>query len=180
MEPNNQTGKTPEVTVLVAYKHLFGLFTIYAQVIIGLGASLLLIYLLLPTLLGDGSGSGSHSIVAASTFVVLVLAGFILLLATVVYRGNKLVVSNKNVRQYSQTGLFHTALSQLSLANIEDVTARKEGFFATVLNYGFLTIETAGEQENFEFYFCPNANHVAEVILNQRAEYVAQHPGEAS
>lgn len=181
--PQAADNDDSEETVLVAYKHLAGLLAVYIEFIFGLLASMALIYFLLPTIMQDTFDVDQSTVRIVAMIVVyslIALTILILSLFTIVYRGNRLVLTNKNVRQYTQTGLFHTAVSQLSLANIEDVTAKKQGFFATMLNYGFLTIETAGEQENFEFYYCPNATNFADAVLKTRSRYVSAHPGEAS
>jgi len=43
-----------------------------------------------------------------------------------------------------------------------------------MMNYGTLKIETAGEQTNFSFTFCPNPNHCAKVILDAREKMLGQ------
>ena len=64
------------------------------------------------------------------------------------------------------------------MVNVEDVTSIQKGMFATMLGYGVLKIETAGEQANFEYTFCPRSNYYAKVILNAREKVLGQHDGD--
>ncbi len=170
----------PEQILKVLYKHLFGLFIMYFQAFVALIAAFALLYFLLPSVLDKKTAAHSGSLVIALGFLFFIAVVFILILVTIVYRGNKLVLSNHNIREFDRTGLFTTKNSQLSLANIEDVTASQQGIFAAIFGYGLITIETAGEQDNFEFSYCPKARKTADLMLKIRADYIEKHPGQAS
>jgi hypothetical protein len=45
---------------------------------------------------------------------------------------------------------------------------------STILGYGNLSIETAGEQSNFNFTYCPRPGYYAKVILNAREKILGQ------
>lgn len=109
---------------------------------------------------------------------LLFLGLFILIglyIATVVYRESRLVVTDKNITQTLQQSLFNRKISQLSMANVEDVTAEQKGFIPHLLDYGTLFVETAGEQENFKFIYTPHPNAIAKEILEAREKYI-EHP----
>jgi uncharacterized membrane protein YdbT with pleckstrin-like domain len=76
--------------------------------------------------------------------------------------------------QIIQRSLFNKKVSRLSMSNVEDVNAEQKGIIASMLGYGTLTVQTAGEEDNFVFSFCPNPNFYAEKILEARQAYV-QH-----
>ena len=63
-------------------------------------------------------------------------------------------------------------VSQLSLANVEDVTSEQKGIFSNLFSYGVLNIETAGEQTNFYFNYCPNPHRVAKIILHAKDDFM--------
>ena len=130
-------------------RHPFGLVVLYFQVTAGFMLSFGLIYFLLTTAFSiDGQMTDIISLVGV---VVIALMLLILLLGTYIYRQNRLLVSDKNLTQVLQRGLFNHQVSELSLANVEDVTAHRNGIFATIFNFGELCVETAGEQNNFNF-----------------------------
>jgi hypothetical protein len=87
------------------------------------------------------------------------------------YWGNSWVVTTDSITQVNQTGLFTRQSSQLSLANLEDVTAEQNGILAHAFNYGLLKAETAGEHSKFSFYYCPNPNLYAQQILHAREQF---------
>jgi hypothetical protein len=64
-------------------------------------------------------------------------------------------------------------VSQLSLANVEDVTSEQRGIFSNMFNYGVLNIETAGEQANFNFGYCPNPHRIAKIILDAKDDFLS-------
>jgi uncharacterized membrane protein YdbT with pleckstrin-like domain len=166
-----------ETKIADVRRHPFGLFVIHSQVIVGLVISLFLIFTLLPsglqTLGLEHSGAASLAVVFGLVAVVLGLV--FLVLATRIYMGNQLIITSNNITQVLQIGLFNRKVSELSMANIEDVTAQQHGIFATMFNFGVLRMETAGEQNNFVFPYCPNPNAYAKTLLDARAEYLKHH-----
>jgi hypothetical protein len=173
------TGKvegltSDETMVADVRRHPFGLFLLYIQIFVGLGLALLLCGVFLPSLsdtLGVDIGT-LNSIAAAFTLFVIVFGLIFLVLATRIYKGNQLIITDKNVTQVLQIGLFDRKVSELSMANVEDVTAQQRGIFPTLFNFGTLRIETAGEQNNFIFTYCPNPNAYAKAILDSRLAFI--------
>lgn len=157
-------------------RHPFGLIILYAASAFLLLFFVLAIVFFLPNLTSMSSSTyGAASIIF---IVLLALLGISLFIATAVYRESRLIVTNKDITQIIQYGLFNRKMSQLSLANVEDVTSDQDGIFPTYVNYGTLKVETAGEQANFHFIFCPNPGAVASAILEAREKFLEEHGGE--
>ncbi len=74
-----------------------------------------------------------------------------------------LVLTEEALLQTLQPSLFAAKTSQLNLEHINDISVRRD-FFGTILGYGFITIETPGEQNNYDFTFLPNADQAAKQI----------------
>lgn len=166
-----------ETLITDVRRHFFGLFLIYLQIIVALGLSLLLIFVFLPSVSQTLNISEATVNALAALFgLVAVAFGLIfIVLATRIYNGNQIIVSDKNVTQVLQIGLFNRKISELSMPNIEDVTAQQSGIFPTLFNYGVLKIETAGEQNNFIFIYCPNPNAYAKAILDAKTAYLTKN-----
>lgn len=164
-----------ETLVADVRRHWFGLFLIYFQIIFALMLSLILIFAFLPSVIETLAINSSTANSLASVFALfaMVFGIIFLILATRIYKGNQLIVSDKNVTQVLQIGLFNRKISELSMANVEDVTAEQSGILPTIFNYGVLRIETAGEQNNFIFSYCPNPNAYAKAILDARLEFIS-------
>lgn len=166
------TVDADEVKLCEVSKHSFGIISIYAQVSIGMIIAVGLMYFLLPALMENTDDAIFLANVFAAFGVLLVF--LIILVATFVYKQNRLIVTDRNITQVLQGSLFSRKTSQLNLYNVEDVTASENGFLSTILGFGELIIETAGEQANFHFTYCPRPGYYAKIILDTREQLLGQ------
>lgn len=156
-------------------RHPIGLISLYGGALLAMLLVCIGLILVMPTI-----SSLQPELVPAIIGGLLFLGLFILIglyIATVVYRDSALIVTDKNITQTLQQSLFNRKISQLSMANVEDVTAEQNGFLAHIFDYGTLYIETAGEQENFHFIYTPHPNTIAKEVLEAREKYI-EHPRE--
>jgi len=158
-----------ERIMCIVHQHPFGIIFIYILSFVCLMFALFGISIMLPSFGGTTINYGTVGLI--SVFAIF-LVGLILSLATFVYRKSKLTVTDKNVVQIIQNGLLNRKVSQLSLANVEDVTSEQKGIFSNLFSYGVLNIETAGEQTNFYFNYCPNPHRVAKIILHAKDDFM--------
>lgn len=168
--------------IVVIRRHLFGLIVLIFEVVIGLGVSFGLIFFLLPSLLSSVDSSRTTNITSAVSIIgviVVALAALFLLIATALYRQNRWIISDDSITQVLRIGLFKFQTSGLSMANIEDVTSEKNGIFATLFSFGILKAETAGEQSNFHFYYCPKPEMYAKILLDARERFIESDPTQA-
>ena len=112
-----------------------------------------------------------------SGFVILLVLTLLLLAAAIstvgiyIYHQNKLIMTDMHLIQIVQNGLFGRSVSQLSIAKVQDVSASRRGFFATMLDYGSIEVETAGEDDNFVFNFAPHPQQLADECLSIHEKY---------
>ena len=158
------------------HKHPFGILIIYVQFAVALLAAFGLILFLAPQFISDGTKTSYGVLFSLVGVVVVAVVALLLILVTYIYRQNKLIITDRNVTQISQRGLFSRQVSELSMASVEDVSSEQRGFFATIFGYGTVKIETAGEQNNFHFTYCPRPNYYGKVVLDARQKYVTQNP----
>lgn len=157
-------AKDPEQIVLQVRKHLFGLFVLYFQTAVGIVAALALVVFLVPSLVNKSDQAAALAWVSLITLILIVIMGIVLVIATMIYRRSFLVVTTTNITQVQQKGLFNRKISKLSLGDVEDVSAEQKGVFASIFNFGTLIVETAGEQANFHFDYCPTPNKIAKEV----------------
>jgi hypothetical protein len=81
-------------------------------------------------------------------------------------------LTEEAVLQILQPSLFANKISQLNLAHIADVSVRQD-FFGTIFGYGKITIETPGEQNNYEFTILPNPQDIARHIIEAHENFQA-------
>lgn len=61
------------------------------------------------------------------------------------------VVTNRQIINIDQAGLFNRTLSKQSLSRVQDISVESKGFFATILKYGNIYVQSAGAKERFVF-----------------------------
>jgi hypothetical protein len=167
-----------EKILAVIKRHPFGIVKLYVQTFIGLAAAGGLIYYLLPEFIDPEQNQAAYTMLGLGAVVIIGFMLFIVFIATVIYYQSQIVVTDKTITQTIQTSLFSKKTSQLAISSVEDVTANSNGFFPTTLNYGKLLIETAGEQENFHFDYCPHADHYAKLVLEARQQFMGRRESE--
>jgi uncharacterized membrane protein YdbT with pleckstrin-like domain len=154
-------------------KHPFGIVVIYVWALLGLVVALGLSYFLLPAVIEDTDRAFLIAHFFALVAITLTVIG--ITISAMIYRQNRLIVTDINITQILQYGLFNRKVSQLNLINVEDVTSVQKGILSTLFGFGELKIETAGEQANFHFSYCPKSSYYANVILNAREKILGQH-----
>ncbi len=75
------------------------------------------------------------------------------------------VLTNKRLITIDQRGFFNRAVGNLRLERIQDVTAEVEGVISTLIDFGSIRVETAGDEEDFVIHFVPHPKHFKEMIL---------------
>jgi len=119
------------------------------------------LYFVIPELLGSEMIVAVLAILLFSYYLCLLVLGF------TVWTDNYLdvwTVTNRRVISREQKGLFHRVTSELELWRIQDITHEEKGFWRTVLNYGDVYIQTAGETGRFVFDDVPRPQQVARII----------------
>ena len=85
------------------------------------------------------------------------------------------IVTNKRIISIEQEGLFNRHFSEQKLFRVQDVTSLQKGFFATFLDYGDVSIQTAAEVERFLFEQVPHPTRVALRITELVEENKKKH-----
>jgi len=168
---NNYPGQAhEEVTQRVAYKHVIAIAPIlFGMIILAIFAIAAVVYI-------DINLAMIENYIPP---IVVTIAGFILVAVIVmltvgtfwIWRRNKVVITNKHVVDVDQIGLFNREVSTLRLEEIQDVSAKVNGPLQTMLGYGTLIIQTAGERENFVFDYVPEPYKLENYIIELRSKY---------
>jgi len=178
MNPNQpvhnpiQAMRENEVEIFKIRRHPIGLIGVQLTCTILVIGIAVISYAVLPSVLSDMTHS---KVMMLATLITLIAAAIVigfLAIATKVYWGNAWVLTSDSLTQMVQTTLFNNQSSQLSLENLEDVTAEKNGILAHMFNFGLLKCETAGEHSKFSFPYCPNPEYYAQKIIEAREEFM--------
>ncbi len=157
-----------EKVLLEARKHWFILFT---------ETFFLLFLLLLPVFLFVGikilniqqyvkfTGEG----IFLSIIVIAVWFLFIWIIFFVIWTNyylDILLVTNKRIIDIEQKGLFSREVSTFRLDRIQDITVEVRGVLATLLDFGDVHIQTAGERRDFTAKGVPHPSIIKRKIRN--------------
>ncbi len=164
-----------EKVIAVIKRHPFGIIRLYISAVLGLILAGGLLLFLMSELVPREDNPNIYAALGALAVVVVGFMIVIMLIATIIYYKSNFVITDQSIKQTLQISLFNKKISQLDVSQIQDVTAEKKGFLPTFLNYGRLIVETAGEQVNFHFDYCPNPDHYAKIILDSRQHYLSEH-----
>lgn len=88
------------------------------------------------------------------------------------------VVTNERVLSIEQKGLFTRVASELHLAAVQDVTSEVSGMAQTLMGFGTIQVQTAGENTRFTFKDIPHPEEVREQIVRLVQENKLKHQSE--
>lgn len=83
------------------------------------------------------------------------------------YHLDVLILTTDKVIDVNQHALFYRDISTCRLDRIQDVTVEVRGIIPSLLDFGRITIQTAGEEDNFIINGMPKPYDVKEAILAQ-------------
>lgn len=173
-------GSDLKETKIWAYRRhpitVLSLFFIVALVLVLPPASYFVLEYLYPGVFDPQANFALFMIVASAFF----LGGWLFCFQMFIeYWLDVFIVTDKRVLDIDQKGLFDRTVSELRLYRTQDVTAQIKGPLHTILDYGDIFIQTAGEQERFHFEDIPHPNQVAKNILEMSEEDRKEHLEEA-
>jgi len=164
-------GEPGEQLVCEIRRHPIGIIGVYVAAGFLLVILAVLLLVLMPHIVSDSSSSRLGLIDTLIFLIGAIIAGGYVFIMHKVYEGNRWIVSNNSITQITQTSLFDKQISQLSLADLEDITAEQDGPIAQMFHYGVISAETAAATDKFTFLFCPEPNEYAKRILAAREQF---------
>lgn len=88
------------------------------------------------------------------------------------------IITDHRIVEITQNGFFKREISEVNLRQIQDVKAEVVGVFPTLLHFGDIHIQTAGETPNFSFFSLPHPYEISKKILDLHEAYVNDKMGE--
>lgn len=81
------------------------------------------------------------------------------------------VVSNNRVIWIEQISFLNRAVSECNLWQVQEVNSSTKGLLSNILNYGTLSLQTAGKSTSFTMEYCPDVIWNARIVLNTVDHY---------
>lgn len=170
----------PSETILYqATRHPVGVFTIFIMAAV---AALVIItgytFLITDPSLFSSMGMDSGSLSAVGALVVLVLLVVVVgvsLLAAYVYKKSRLILTNQKVVFIQYHSLIAREVSQLNIGEVEDVNVSQPTLLDRIFKTGKITIETAGEQNNYVLTQVENPYEFARLTIQMHEGSIAEY-----
>ncbi len=153
-----------ERVLRVVHRHWFNIFVHFLVILIFsflLIASLLVLPVLFPEML-DAKNAHFFLFVENTFFIFLWIFSFLLWID---YYFDVWIITNERIVNIEQKGLFVRHISELNFSRVQDVTATVEGLLPTVLNYGDVLVQTAGEEKRFMFRQVADPYQVKDIVM---------------
>lgn len=80
------------------------------------------------------------------------------------------IITDKRIIDIEQYALFNREVSEFRVDNIQDVTINIDGFIPTMLGFGDILIETAGEQKHCTIKDAPDPEKVKNLVSRLQSE----------
>ena len=78
------------------------------------------------------------------------------------------MVTDKRIIDIEQKSFFHRQTSVFRIERIQDITIETRGIIATLLNFGDIHVQTAGESQEFIMRGIANPKYMRRIILRQQ------------
>lgn len=113
------------------------------------------------------SGAPLGTFVGALWILLVLLRGFVVWTN---YYLDVWVVTNRRLIDQEQVNMFRRKVSTLELEHIQDITIETDGFLQTMIGFGNLRVQTAGEFENFEIHNIKDPEQSKQIIVDAQNE----------
>lgn len=76
-----------------------------------------------------------------------------------------ILITNRRLLKIDQISLFARDISEMRLERVQDINVETMGIIPSLLNFGDLKVQTAGEEKEFVMHNIPNPNEIKNIIF---------------
>lgn len=172
--PHGIALENGERVALVVRRHGFPVFlALFPSLALFFAPFLILpLVLLLTPLELPASGSAGYvlGVLTLSAYLLLILIH--MFLRWIDYVLDVWVITSERIVNIKQRGLFSRIIGEHKLARVQDVTSEVHGAIPTLLRYGNVVVQTAGETGRFLFDQVPHPEEIVRTIFRLHDEAV--------
>ena len=88
------------------------------------------------------------------------------------------IITTQRIINIEQEGMFARLVSEMEYSKMQDITAEVAGFLPTIINFGDVKVQTAGEDEEFVFRTISDPYQIKNIIFNLRKKDASFHTEE--
>jgi len=158
--------ETEEHVLLQVRKHWFVLGAqLFSVILIALAPLIFYTVITLLTDLGKSlPGEGTIMIILYTVWLLIMWMALFNIWTN--YYLDVWTITNKRVIAVDQRGLFSRTTGSFRLERLQDIIIDVHGIIPTLLNFGSVEIQTAGEEKNFKVFGVPAPSHIKALILS--------------
>ena len=128
-------------------------------------ATIIILLALLLVLLGQSMlDDMGRNFVFVILFSLLAATFIIAIFASIIYRGNKLFITNHRAIQMVMDSPVSSSVNIIDLSSVEDASFHKKGLLQTMLNYGTLRLATVGDETTYTFKYSDASSEDIKII----------------
>ena len=120
----------------------------------------------------DEMGRNFMYVILTTLILVAIVIG---LVALMVYRGNRLFITNKHVVQMIMKSPFATSINMIDLQSIEDASFSQSGILQKMFHYGTFRLSTVGDETTYTFEYSDikpaELKEVSRLITDAKKKY---------
>ena len=166
-----------EEIIKIIHRHWFDIFSQFLIIFVAV-VFLIAAFLLLPSLLPAFQERNSRNLVLFIESIMAVFVWFYGFFIWIDYYFDIWIITDQRIINIEQKGLFIRSMSEVKYTRIQDVTAEEKGVIPTMLDYGDVFIQTAGEKERFVFRHVPNPYELKDMIMGMQKEQIKEETNE--
>ena len=117
-------------------------------------------------------GEGSLFFFASAAWLFFIWIAFMIIWTN--YYLDVWIVTSKRILDIEQHGLFSRDMSEFRLDRIQDVTIEVKGILPTLLRFGDIHVQTAGEAREFIIKSIPRPYRVRDIIIREHDRAVVE------
>lgn len=84
------------------------------------------------------------------------------------------IITGTHILDIDQTSLLSQRIVHISMVRVQDITTRMKGFWHNLLDFGPITVQTAGHEEDIVLEDVPHPQEVAARIMKLHDELIAK------
>lgn len=154
-----------EQVILFLRRHWF-IFFVHLLSVLAAILGLILIYVFFNLFIDDLSAAAYQNLVLFGESLGTLFVWNLFFILWLDFYLDAWIVTNERIININQKGFFNRDISELKLTKVQDVTSEVIGVIPTILGYGNIYVQTAGEVERFKFHQIPNPNEVKNIIVD--------------
>lgn len=167
-----------EYVISAIRRHPIGLFLPFSVgvILMALTLSVLSNYDLFVRIFNLTGSAAQVSVIALPLLLLNLLIAIGTYITYFVYTSNKFFLTNCNIIQDVQVGLFSHAEQMVSLGNIEDASYQQKGIFQQFFDYGSIRLSTEGNAKSYRFTYASHPKEHIDTLNNAIEAFKTSRP----